>query len=887
MGISSSGLISGLNVNDLVTQLISLEKTPLLQLQSKEQAYQVKISSVLDLSTKLSSFKSAVDKVNSQSIFNTKSASITQSAGGADLVTVSAAAEATAGSYSVRVDQLATANKKGSQGWTDENSTPISSVSGSFTFKVGPGGSETSVAVTTTTTLQGLKDAINSSGAAVTATILNDGTGSSPYRLVLTSKNTGADNAIYVTENDTQLDFSTNKIGFARASSSNTYTGTAASSGSFTGIANTSYLLSVVEKTAGVFELKYSTDSGATWKGLGGAAYSAAGDGIEINTTSPITIADGVKVAFSSTTGFATGDTFTLNAYNRIEAAYSKPTNSYSGAATSGGNYTGTTNKTFLVEMVSAGASETAAYKYSTDGGITWKGYGGAAYDSSIANDLAGGAITTTTDFSASGKRIDGAAANNSYNEGVRIQFAAGSDLEIGDRFTVDVLNPEMQAAQDAVINVDGTTITKSGNTVTDALSGVTLNLLQADSSSTLTLTVSEDTSSAKTAIGDYIKAYNTAMKFINDQLSYDPKVKKVSPLLGDFTLLEIRRKLGDIVSGRIPGLSSRSYTSLSSIGITSNKTTGQLSVNDAVLTEALQSDPEAVSKLFVGAGTPTDAAISYVGKTSKTQAGVYGIDISTAPAQASLLGGRTVDTLAGSEQLTFTFSDNHTESNPTSTFFTVSLSSGASLNSVINSLNSAFSTQGVSLTASNESGKIRIIATDYGADTYFKVVSDRGNSAGYAGFNASTDTTASEANGTDIAGSINAHAAAGKGKVLTATSSGNPEDGLSISTTTNQTGRFGMIAVSSGVAERLSAMLDTYTNASKGLLGQKADSIQVSVDRLKKQESDLTDRLGRREESLRQKFARLEVTLGQLNTQSQYITNQLAALGAASGKSK
>ncbi len=48
-------------------------------------------------------------------------------------------------------------------------------------------------------TLTGLRDAINGAGAGVSATIINTGTGSTPYRLLLTSKTSGAAGAISLT----------------------------------------------------------------------------------------------------------------------------------------------------------------------------------------------------------------------------------------------------------------------------------------------------------------------------------------------------------------------------------------------------------------------------------------------------------------------------------------------------------------------------------------------------------------------------------------------------------------------------------------------------------------------------------------------------------------
>src|SRR5207237_6988287 len=98
------------------------------------------------------------------------------------------------------------------QGFVDQNTTAVASGNGTFKFKVGNSGTQYSVAVSSSTTLQALRDAINSSGGSVTATIVNDGTGSNPYRLVLTAKDSGSANTITLTNNDTNLERAQNNV---------------------------------------------------------------------------------------------------------------------------------------------------------------------------------------------------------------------------------------------------------------------------------------------------------------------------------------------------------------------------------------------------------------------------------------------------------------------------------------------------------------------------------------------------------------------------------------------------------------------------------------------------------------------------------------------------
>jgi flagellar hook-associated protein 2 len=765
MGISSSGLISGINFDTIVTQLMTIERQPQQKLVTRQQTEQTKLVSLLDISTKLSSFKSSLDALNSTSKFNTKKVSVTKTASGDELLTATTGSSAVPGAYTVEVDQLARAGKKASQGWEDQSTTAIASGTGNFSFKVGSGGVLKSVAISATTTLQGLKDTINSSGGGVTASIINDGTGSTPYRLVLTANSSGSASEIYITQNTTSLDFANKKVEAAFAFTGNTYSG---------------------------------------------AVSSNAGD-----------------------------------------------------------SYTGSTSKSYLLQVVAGGApgAGSAKYKFSVDGGITWKGAGGVAYDGTNGVNVAADGTL---------QNIDGQADGSTTTEGVQVKFAGGA-LVVDDKFSIDVFNPLMQQAQDAVLKVDGNTVIKTSNIIDDIIQGVTLNLLKADTSSPATLTVSTDTTDAKQSISDFVTAYNTVMDFLQKQLSYDPATKKANPFLGDPAISEIRRKIANAVTGAVPGLGSSSYTNLSQIGISSDAKTGKLSMSSSKVAAALAADPATVAKLFTSTASATNTAVAFAGKTATTVPGTYSIWVATAPEQASLTGGQTISpgVITSDETLTFLYSSNKSNSIPTYTTASVTLSAGTTLNTIVNNLNSLFATKGLSLTASNQSGKLQIKSDSYGVDQYVKVTSSLGDVAGQVGF--ASDGT-SEDTGVDILGMINGHATRGVGNLLTSMS-GFPEAGLSVTVSTSQTGGFGTVAVSSGIADRLSASMSTYTNSLTGVLKSKGDSIQSTIDDLAVQQTKMEERITRKEESLREKFVRLESLLAQYKSMSESMTSQLASL--------
>lgn len=159
-------------------------------------------------------------------------------------------------------------------------------------------------------------------------------------------------------------------------------------------------------------------------------------------------------------------------------------------------------------------------------------------------------------------------------------------------------------AAQDAQFTISGISHTSASNTVSDALSGVTLNLLGTTAAGTgpgssVTLTVANDTSTIETNISAFVDAYNTLVGSIASLGSFDATTGTAGPMLGDALLSGIRNEIRSTLYG-IANTGSSTYNSLASVGITTNSD-GTLSLNDSKLETALSSAPSAVSALFSG----------------------------------------------------------------------------------------------------------------------------------------------------------------------------------------------------------------------------------------------------------------------------------------------
>ena len=193
-----------IDVNTLVSELMTVESQPMNRLKAQESGVSSKLSAYGQVQSALSSLDTALANLKLGSAFTAAQATVTGSGVGA---TVSGAAAP--GSYSVTVSSIAQAQAAAS--------TPLANAStvvgpGTLTIQLGtynagansftPATGSTAVNITidsTNDTLGGIASAINGAAAGVTASVVTDNLGS---RLVLTSSNTGASNGFSMTVAD-------------------------------------------------------------------------------------------------------------------------------------------------------------------------------------------------------------------------------------------------------------------------------------------------------------------------------------------------------------------------------------------------------------------------------------------------------------------------------------------------------------------------------------------------------------------------------------------------------------------------------------------------------------------------------------------------------------
>jgi len=177
MSVTFSGLASGIDTASIVESIIALERTPITTMENTQTYLETKLDTYTEFNTLLDSFYASVTGLNSENDLN--SFEVTNN--GSEYFTVSTTSVADAGTYSVEIVSLAKQQKDVSNNYVADTDT--TSLSGSLQI-----GEET--LDYDSVTLSDLVDQINDGDYGVTASLINDGTGSG-YRLMLTADTAG------------------------------------------------------------------------------------------------------------------------------------------------------------------------------------------------------------------------------------------------------------------------------------------------------------------------------------------------------------------------------------------------------------------------------------------------------------------------------------------------------------------------------------------------------------------------------------------------------------------------------------------------------------------------------------------------------------------------
>lgn len=431
----------------------------------------------------------------------------------------------------------------------------------------------------------------------------------------------------------------------------------------------------------------------------------------------------------------------------------------------------------------------------------------------------------------------------------------------------------ETIAAKDARVEINGIEITRSTNSFTDVIDGLSFEAKAEGVTSTIK--VEQDFGAVADRVGAFVEKFNALQTTIKGLSGFNAETGQGGILSGDTTIRSIQAQLRNVLGRVVPGLENASIRTLADVGITTDYETGGLSFDRAKFEEQLRKNPDDVTALFAEQGRTSSADVEFLGSGSGTTRGNYAINITQAATQGGVLGdsaladGVVIDSI--NDEIEFTVDG--------STNFTIQLSqqtyaSAADLVAEIQSQidsNSALNAAGQSVRVGLDSnGVLQFTSGAFGSSSNVSILSVENGAA--LGLSAKTGTL-----GKDVAGTVNGQEATGDGRVLTVTGAGGAK-GMQLQVAGYKDGDLGRVNFIEGIGEQAVNLVTDIVGAD-GILDAKTDSLSRDLERIQEERIRLEDRIASYRERLVSQFTAADSLISQLNSTGDYLTQQLAAL--------
>ncbi len=733
-----SGLASGFDWRSMIDQLMTIEHKPVDLMTDKKTDYESQLSEWQSFNSTLLSLKSAAEDLNDANDFQVFTSNMSTDSAtykGSDLLSVSTSSSAARGSYSVKIQSLATAQKLSSDSFDSASEALGNAYAGDILIN------GKAILIDETDTLTSLRDRINNANSGstptgVTASIVNYGP--NDYRLILTNDATGAQGISLQNGSGSSL---VERFGWKDkdVSLKHAITGGAQSDGFTSSTQDIKTLLGLSTTQSGDIlidghsvSLDLGTDSlGDIKDKINAAAIPGVTASIIADTTGSTTSyrlqIDGTQSLTDSGNILETLGTLQKGASD-VQGTTSANTMTEDGAKI--------TASTLLTKI--DGYSSHTAGDHIIISGI---GHDGNAVNSSF--DI--GATSTVQDlldaiqtaFEAQGSEVSAHVTTSGKIQVEDLETGAGQlsvsltsqvesgSLTWGDFSVLDVVRKrEMVQGQDASLLIDGVNVTSADNTVTDVLPGVTLNLLAAAPDTTITLNIDRNVNAIMDKVNTFVSSYNAVASYINGQQAYDSEKQTTGGVLfGDGTLSSVKSDLTTTLIQNVWGVAS-DYSILGMIGVNIDDQ-GQLSVDSDTLRSHLQTNFNDIRALFTATGSTSKGTLEYVSHEGGTKPGDYTVNITQAATRSTTTSEAAVSSTLGSDEVFTIASGGRTAS--------VNLSSTMTLPDIIHAINTELDkvyTQALSGSEQlyADSGQTQVITS---ATTWDSIFGDGGTSVG------------------------------------------------------------------------------------------------------------------------------------------------------------
>jgi flagellar hook-associated protein 2 len=224
----------------------------------------------------------------------------------------------------------------------------------------------------------------------------------------------------------------------------------------------------------------------------------------------------------------------------------------------------------------------------------------------------------------------------------------SGDDVldELGVTDSSGAFTDVLQKAQSAAFTLDGISMTRNTNDITDVLSGVTFDLLQATpSGTTLNISIGTDTSQITSALQTFVTNYNAYRDAVIAQqaTNSDGTASSSAVLFGDGTMREITDQLEAVLDSSVGGLS------MADLGLSFNEK-NELQLDTSTLSNMLSSNLAGVTTLLSAQTTTSSSQLSVVNTGNAPQSFTLDVTVDSSGnlSDASVNGDSSLFTISG-----------------------------------------------------------------------------------------------------------------------------------------------------------------------------------------------------------------------------------------------
>jgi len=880
VGISSSGIGSGLDVNSLVSSLMAAESAPLNNYDTKTAAYQNKLAAYGKVSSAVGTFQAALTSLNSSSTFS----ALSTASSNKDVLTATTDTGAVAGKYKINVTQLAQSQSLVSGGKASTSAMIGAGAKTTLTFQFGSVTGGTFGSAGSALGLGVAASGIASGALTINGTAIStNGTTRSARDLAAVindeSDVTGVVAKAGTTTTAADMFKVFGDVGVASGGSYELSVGGVTLASAQAGGSVSAASLDTALASSATRNALAAANISVTGSAAGGDLQFLAADGSNITVTEDVTgaVTGGIGLAGTANTGSNTTVTagVTLSSADGSQITVGGNNPALAGlSAGSNGSYIG------------AGFTQDGSQNMGT---VTLDAKDQSLQGIRDAINKANIGVTATIVSDGGENPYHLVVTSNSTGEKSSMKIGVdGVDGQPADPAIAALMGydpggaqglTQTSGAQDTKLTMNGIEVTSKSTKVADAIQGVSLDVSTLGSS---TLTVSKDTAKVSESINAFVKAYNTLNSTISGLTGYNAETKTGGALQGDSSVRSIQSQLRRQLSATVEGLGGK-LTTLSQVGISFQKD-GSLAVDSTKLNSAIANNFSDIGGLFAAMGSASDGGISFDKSTAATKPGEYGVNITKMATQGNLT---SANALSGSTKIasntTWTVTLNQTEPASDTKVQNIAIPAGtydntqlaAILRAAING-NSTFSGAGDAVeTSVDASGKLSLSSSKYGEMSNISIAGVTGTAVGDI-FGAATATK-----GNDVEGTIGGVAATGNGQTLTAAAGSNAE-GIQLTIKSGAVGDRGSVTFSQGYAYQLTNLAATFTGKDS-ILNSKTDGLNVSIKSVADQRDKFSQRLTAIEARYRAQFTALDTMLSSMQSTQSYLTQQLAAIAANS----